>query len=127
MSYSDAYDGDSGIAIVALAGRFPGARDVESFWRNLVEGKETISRFGVTEMEPGSPADMEARTNPDYVRARGILEDVEMFDAGFFKVSPREAEVTDPQQRVFLETAWEALERAGYDPERFPGAIGVFA
>ena len=127
MSYSDAYDKDAGIAIVALAGRFPGARDVESFWKNLVEGKETISRFGEDEMEPGSPADMAARTSPDYVRARGILEGVEMFDAGFFKISPREAEVTDPQQRVFLETAWEALERAGYDPERFPGAIGVFA
>ena len=65
---------------------------------------------------------MEHRRDPDYVRARGILEDVDLFDAAFFGISPREAEVTDPQQRVFLETAWEALEDAGYDPETFDGA-----
>ena len=127
MPYTDAYDPDSGVAIIALAGRFPGARDVESFWRNLVEGRETISRFTDEQLDPSSPSDVAARKEPTYVRARGILEDVELFDAAFFNVSPREAEVTDPQQRVFLETAWEALERAGYDPEVFPGAIGVFA
>ncbi len=127
MSYSDAYDPEAGVAIIALAGRFPGARDVEALWRNLVEGKETISRFAEDELEPASPSDMAARSDPAYVRARGILDHVEMFDAAFFKISPREAEVTDPQQRVFLETAWEALERAGYDPEAFAGAIGVFA
>ncbi len=70
---------------------------------------------------------MEHRRDPDYVRARGILEDVDLFDADFFRMSPREADVTDPQQRVFLETAWEALERAGYDPETYDGAIGVYA
>jgi acyl transferase domain-containing protein/glutamate-1-semialdehyde aminotransferase len=127
MSYSDAYDPDSGVAIIALAGRFPGARDVESFWRNLIEGRETIGRFTDEQLDPSNPSDVAARKEPTYVRARGILEDVEMFDAAFFNVSPREAEVTDPQQRVFLETAWEALERAGYNPEVFPGAIGVFA
>ena len=127
MSYSDAYDPDSGVAIIALAGRFPGGRDVESFWRNLVEGRETISRFTDEQLDASSPSDVEARKDPAYVRARGVVEDAEMFDAAFFNVSPREAEVTDPQQRVFLETAWEALERAGYDPEVFPGAIGVFA
>ena len=61
------------------------------------------------------------------MRARGILDDVEMFDAAFFGINPSEAEVLDPQQRVFLETAWEALETAGYDPRSFAGAIGVFA
>jgi acyl transferase domain-containing protein/glutamate-1-semialdehyde aminotransferase len=127
MSYADAYDSDAGVAIVALAGRFPGARDVEGFWRNLVEGRETISRFSEDELEPARSSDMAARKEPTYVRARGILEDIEMFDAAFFKISPREAEVTDPQQRLFLETAWEALERAGYDPEVFAGTIGVFA
>jgi acyl transferase domain-containing protein/glutamate-1-semialdehyde aminotransferase len=127
MSYSDAYDHEAGVAIIALSGRFPGARDVETFWLNLVEGKETISRFAEGDLEPASLGDMAARSDPGYVRARGILDDVEMFDAAFFKISPREAEVTDPQQRAFLETAWEALERAGYDPEAFAGAIGVFA
>src|SRR5512143_465994 len=127
MSYGDSYDPDGGIAIVALAGRFPGARSVEDLWSNLVEGKETISRFSDAELEPSSPHDMEARSDPAYVRARGIVHDPDLFDAAFFKMSPREAEVTDPQQRVFLETAWEALERAGYDPETFQGSIGVFA
>ena len=127
MPYSDAYDKDAGIAIIAMAGRFPGARDVEAFWKNLIEGRETISRFEEGQLEPGSALDMAARSEPDYVRARGILDDVEMFDAGFFKISPREAEVTDPQQRLFLETAWEALERAGYDPETIAGVVGVYA
>ena len=127
MSYADAYEPLDGIAIVALAGRFPGARDVEEFWENLVAGRETISHFAEDELEPADPVDMASRRDPSYVRARGVLEDVEMFDAAHFKMSPREAEVTDPQQRVFLETAWEALERAGYDPETYDGSIGVFA
>ncbi|MBV9530747.1 MAG: non-ribosomal peptide synthetase, partial [Bradyrhizobium sp.] len=127
MSYSDSYDPDGGVAIIALAGRFPGARDVEGFWCNLLEGEETISRFTDEELDPASWSDIADRKDPAYVRARGILEDVEMFDAAFFNISPREAEVTDPQQRLFLESAWEALECAGYDPEVFPGAIGVFA
>ena len=85
-----------GIAIVAVAGRFPGARDVEEFWQNLVAGRETISHFSEDELEPADPVDMESRRDPNYVRARGILDDIELFDAGFFKMSPREAEVTDP-------------------------------
>jgi acyl transferase domain-containing protein/glutamate-1-semialdehyde aminotransferase len=127
MSYADAYEPLEGIAIVALAGRFPGARDVEEFWENLVAGKETISHFAEDELEPSDPVDMECRGDPTYVRARGILEGVELFDAAHFKMSPREAEVTDPQQRVFLETAWEVLERAGYNPETYTGSIGVYA
>ena len=127
MSYAGAYDPLDGVAIVAVAGRFPGARDVEEFWQNLVAGRETISHFSEDELEPADPVDMESRRDPDYVRARGILDDVELFDAAFFKMSPREAEVTDPQQRVFLEVAWEALERAGYDLETYDGSIGVYA
>jgi acyl transferase domain-containing protein len=127
MSYADNYEPAEGIAIVAVAGRFPGARTVDEFWQNLVAGRETIARFAEHELEPGSPAEMENRSDPAYVRARGILADVELFDAAFFRMSPREADVTDPQQRLFLETAWEALERAGYDPESYPGSIGVFA
>jgi acyl transferase domain-containing protein/glutamate-1-semialdehyde aminotransferase len=127
MSYADAYDPLDGVAIIAVAGRFPGARDVEEFWQNLVAGKETISHFSEDELEPADPVDMESRRDQSYVRARGIIDDVELFDAGFFKMSPREAEVTDPQQRVFLETASEALERAGYDSETYDGSIGVYA
>jgi len=127
MSYADAYDREEGIAIVGMAGRFPGARDVAQLWRNLLEARETISHFPPDELEPAPAEDMAARASPAYVRARGILDDIEMFDAGFFGINPKEAEVLDPQQRVFLETAWEALEDAGHDPQRFAGSIGVFA
>jgi acyl transferase domain-containing protein/glutamate-1-semialdehyde aminotransferase len=127
MSYSDAYDPDDGIAIIGLAGRFPGARDVDELWKNLVDGRETVSVFSDRELEPGNVEEMAARRQPDYVRARGIVSDAEMFDAGFFGITPNEAEVIDPQQRVFMETAWEALETAGHDPRTFAGPIGVFA
>lgn len=127
MPYSDAYDADEGIAIVGMAGRFPGARNVAQLWQNILDGRETIARFRPDELEPASADDMAARSSPHYVRARGILDEAEMFDAGFFGINPKEAEVLDPQQRVFLEIAWEALEDAGYDPRRFAAPIGVFA
>ncbi|MEQ1862555.1 MAG: aminotransferase class III-fold pyridoxal phosphate-dependent enzyme, partial [Chthoniobacteraceae bacterium] len=106
---------EEGIAIIGIAGRFPGAQNVREFWENLVAGRETISRL----------ADDPCR--PDYVPARGLIERPEWFDAGFFGLTPKEAEVIDPQQRVFLEEAWTALEDAGIDPTRPPGPIGVFA
>ena len=127
MSYSDAYDAGDGVAIIGLAGRFPGARDVDEFWSNLLEGRETISSFTDDELDPAGADEMAARRQPNYVRSRGILDDVELFDAGFFGINPSEAAILDPQQRVFLETAWEALERAGHDPRTFGGPIGVFA
>src|SRR5215203_3481983 len=117
MAYSDAYDPEEGIAIVGMAGRFPGARSVGQLWEVLLEARETISHFSPDELEAALAGDMAARSSPTYVRARGILDEVEMFDAGFFGINPREAEILDPQQRVFLETAWEALEDAGYDPQ----------
>ena len=110
-----------------MAGRFPGARTVAQLWRILLEGRETISHFSPEELEPVLGGDMAARSDHNYVPARGVLDEIEMFDAGFFGINPREAEVLDPQQRVFIETAWEALEDAGYDPQGFAGAIGVFA
>jgi len=113
------------VAIVGLAGRFPGARDPEEFWRNLVAGVESISRFSEAELEDAF--DETVRRAPNFVRARPILADVEQFDADFFGMYARDAELTDPQQRVFLECAWEALENAGCDPRRYRGAIGVFA
>jgi phthiocerol/phenolphthiocerol synthesis type-I polyketide synthase E len=112
-----------GIAIVGMAGKFPGAPNLAVYWENLRNGVESITHFSPQELEV--PAAISA--NPQYVRARGIMADVDLFDADFFAINPREAEYTDPQHRLLLETAWEALENAGYDTERFAGNIGVFA
>ena len=114
------------IAIVGMAGRFPGARDIESFWANLREGRESITFFSPEEMrESGVPADVVS--DPNYVGALGYLEDADKFDAGFFGYSARDAEIMDPQDRLLLQCAVETLERAGYDPDRYPGLIGVYA
>ncbi|MDT5268241.1 MAG: hypothetical protein QOH49_427, partial [Acidobacteriota bacterium] len=107
-------------------GRFPGARSVEEFWRNLRAGVESISFFTDEELlAAGVPPAL--LDDPNYVRAGGTLEGVESFDASFFNYTPREAEIMDPQQRFFLECAWESLENAGYDPETYEGFIGVYA
>lgn len=112
------------IAIVGMAGRFPGAADIEAFWRNLCDGRESIRTFGADELDPSIPASV--RDDPAYVRSRGTLEDVECFDAAFFGISPLEAQLTDPQHRHFLECAWHTLEHAGYVPGSFAGRIGVY-
>ena len=109
-----------GVAIIGMSGRFPGARDVEQLWRNLRAGVESIMFFEERFAE-GHSASAGHR-----VAAGGVLDEVAGWDAAFFGVSPREAEMMDPQHRLFLECAWEALEDAGYDPERYPGAIGVW-
>jgi phthiocerol/phenolphthiocerol synthesis type-I polyketide synthase E len=113
------------IAVIGKAGRFPGARDLADFWRNLREGVESISFFSAEELlaAGGDPAVL---ANPAYVPAYGALEGVELFDAELFGYSPREAEIMDPQQRVFLECAWAALDDAGYDPQRCRGAVGIY-
>ena len=116
--------GDS-VAIVGMAGRFPGADNIESLWQNLCRSVESISFFKPEELGPGIEPYL--RDDPDYVRARGILEGAEFFDAPFFGIGPLEASVMDPQQRVFLELAQHALENAGYDPSRYKGLIGVYA
>jgi phthiocerol/phenolphthiocerol synthesis type-I polyketide synthase E len=114
------------VAVVGMAGRFSKAADVEAFWRNIRDGVECISFFSDEELlEAGVTA--EEFGQPGYVRAKGVLEDAELFDAPFFGFSPREAEVMDPQIRNFLEVAWNALETAGYDPSTYDGSIGVFA
>ncbi|HYO51822.1 type I polyketide synthase [Archangium sp.] len=114
------------VAIVGMALRVPGARDPESFWKMLCEGVEPRTTFSDEELEAaGVPRSV--REQPGYVRAGFVLEDVAAFDAAFFGYSPKEAELLDPQHRLFLECAWEALERAGYDGARWPGAISVFA
>ncbi|HEU5382584.1 MAG TPA: SDR family NAD(P)-dependent oxidoreductase [Ktedonobacteraceae bacterium] len=117
--------GQQEIAIVGMAGRFPGARNIEQYWENLCNGVESISFFSEEELlEVG--IDPDQLRDPAYVKARPILDDVEQFDAAFFGYSPREAELMDPQHRLFLECAWEALECSGYDPQRYKGLIGVF-
>ena len=114
------------VAIIGMAGRFPGARDVEELWRNLCAGVESITRLTEDEIEPHTLGEL-PRDSPQFVPAASCLAGVELFDAEFFGYSPSEAEIIDPQQRLFLECAWEALEQAGYNPESCPGAVGVFA
>lgn len=126
QGYTGPASGAEEIAIIGMAGRFPGARNVEEFWRNLCEGRESLTTFTDEEMLATGVAP-ELLKDPAYVRSRGILENVEQFDASFFSYTPRDAEITDPQQRLFLECAWEALEDAGCDPARFKGVAGVYA
>ena len=114
------------IAIVGMAGRFPGARNVAEFWRNLSEGVEAIRPFSDAELLAAGVS-AEELAQPEYVKSGVVLEDLDMFDAGFFGFSPRDAAIMDPQHRVFLECAWEALEDAGHVPESFAGSIGVYA
>lgn len=113
------------IAIIAMAGRFPGADDVEAFWDNLCAGKESITVFPADQLDPWIP--VADRLDPAYVAARGVIDGVEYFDASFFGINPREAELMDPQHRIFLELCWECMERAGEVPEAATGPVGVFA
>ncbi|MDE0916111.1 MAG: polyketide synthase, partial [Planctomycetota bacterium] len=113
------------VAIIGMAGRFPGAENVDGLWANLRAGVESISVLTDEELLAAGedPRNLE---DPAYVRAASKLADIDKFDAGFFGMTPREAELTDPQQRLFLEHAWVSLESAGYDPDRCPGPVGVF-
>jgi acyl transferase domain-containing protein/thioesterase domain-containing protein len=126
MSDLKTSDSIDGIAVVGLAGRFPKSRNIGEFWQNLRDGVEMISFFTDEELAAlgVNPALLD---EPAFVKAKACLEGVELFDARFFGYSPREAEIMDPQQRFFLECAWEALENAGYDSEKYEGSIGVFA
>ncbi|MFE0152153.1 SDR family NAD(P)-dependent oxidoreductase [Nonomuraea sp. NPDC059007] len=118
--------GESDVAIIGMAGRFPGASDVGTFWRNISSGAESFTTFTDEELiESGvSPATFQ---QPNYVRIRPILEGIKGFDAAFFGYNPREATLADPQQRIFLECVWEVLESAGYAPTDGRGSVGVFA
>ena len=114
------------VAIVGMAARLPGATTLEGFWRNLIAGVGTISTFRPDELEHCQAAGDPANAG-SYVRARSVIEGEDLFDAAFFGIYPRQAELMDPQHRIFLECAWEALESAGYAPENFPGLIGLYA
>ncbi len=114
------------IAIVGMSGRFPGARDLRQFWSNLADGVESIRTLSDEELlAAGTPRDLLAR--PDYVKAASWIDGAEDFDANFFGYNARDAEILDPQQRLFMEHAWSALEDAGTSPQRYPGTIGVYA
>lgn len=115
-----------GIAIIGMAGRFPGAHDIDAFWANLKNGVESVSAFSADELVEAG-VDPALLRDPAYVKARALLDGADLFDAGFFGYTPHDAANMDPQQRVFLECAWEALEHAGYDSARYPGTIGLYA
>ncbi|MBS0198964.1 MAG: amino acid adenylation domain-containing protein [Proteobacteria bacterium] len=118
--------GSEPIAVIAMAGRFPGAANVEALWAMLREGGEGITRFDRSQLDPSIPESL--RNDPDYVPARGVIDGVEQFDAAFFGIGAPEAEVMDPQQRIALELAWECMERAGHAPgDEADGDVGVFA
>jgi acyl transferase domain-containing protein len=113
------------IAVIGMNGRFPGAGNIEEFWRNLRDGVESIVRFTDEEqIAAGVPPSV--LKLPNYVNAGTVLEQPDHFDAAFFGYSPREAEIMDPQQRLFLECAWQVLEIAGYDADKYGGRIGVY-
>jgi amino acid adenylation domain-containing protein len=114
------------IAVIGMSCRFPGAGNLDQFWSNLKNGIETISFFSEEELEEAG-VDHEELSHPDYVKAMGFLEGIKEFDAGFFDYAPVEAEVMDPQMRLFHEGTWEALEDAGYVPEAYDGLIGLYA
>ncbi|HLP58101.1 MAG TPA: polyketide synthase, partial [Candidatus Deferrimicrobium sp.] len=114
------------VAVIGMAGRFPGAQNIREFWHNLKNGIESIYFFSEKELEKaGVAADL--LKNPNYVNASGVLEHAEYFDAAFFGYTPREAELMNPQLRIFHECAWEALEDAGYNPWSFADPIGLYA
>lgn len=113
------------VAVIGMSLRFPGAESVEEFWSNLVNGVESVTRFTPQTLDPTLPAELVS--DPNYVPARGITKDAKGFDAAFFQMNPNVAKVTDPQQRNFLELSWNALEHAGYSPDKYNGLIGVFA
>ncbi|MEU2608415.1 type I polyketide synthase [Streptomyces albus] len=114
------------IAVIGMSCKLPGASDPDEYWRNLREGIESIRSHTVEELrERGVPEHL--LENPRYVRASAPLEGADRFDAAFFGYSPREAEVMDPQHRLFLECSYTALEEAGYDPARYDGMVGVYA
>lgn len=114
------------IAVIGMAGRFPGAADIDSFWENLKNGVESVSFFSENELiEAGiDPGIIE---NPNYVKAKVNLEEIQYFDSEFFNYTPKDAAIMDPQVRVFHECAWQALENSGYDPQSYPGLIGLYA
>jgi len=126
MSNIDAFDAQDEIAVIGLACRLPGANNPDEFWQNLCDGVESITFLSEQELRASGVA-LATLSDPHYVKAAAILEGIDLFDAAFFGFTPREAEIMDPQHRVFLECAWEALESAGYATDTYAGRVGVYA
>ncbi|CAG0933461.1 phthiocerol/phenolphthiocerol synthesis type-I polyketide synthase E [Thermoflexales bacterium] len=128
MVHLNNYEGDPSdhIAIIGMTGRFPGAKNLETFWQNLHDGVESIKFFTAAELA-GTNLDPALLNNPKYVGADGVIEDMDLFDAEFFGILPGEAELMDPQHRLFLECAWELMEQAGYDSESYEGRVAVYS
>ncbi len=114
-----------GVAIIGMAGRFPGAQDIAEYWRNLRDGVETIKSFTDDELKSAG-VDAARINHPNFIKAKGAIENGDQFDAAFFSFTPREAELMDPQHRVFMECVWTALENSGYNPDSYTGAIGLY-
>ena len=113
-------------AIVGMVCRLPGANNIEEFWHNLQAGVESIVDFSDEDLRAAGIGE-ELLSSPNYVKRGTVVANVDLFDARFFDISAREAELIDPQQRIFLECAWEALENAGYTAKSYSGKIGVYA
>lgn len=114
------------IAIVGMAGRFPGAADLDEYWSNVRAGRVTVSQFTRSELiAAGVPASQ--LDSPAYVPVRGVLAEPELFDSAFFGIPPREADIMDPQHRLLLQTAWATLESGGLATNHPAGRVGVFA
>lgn len=114
------------VAVVGMAGRFPGARSISEFWRLIRDGRDATQVLSDEQLAAAGVPE-EERRDPRYVPVWAGIEGVDLFDAAFFGYSPRDAELIDPQQRILLECSWEALEDAAFDPGQFPGEIGVYA
>ena len=117
---------DRGIAVIGIAGRFPQADDVDAFWKNLEQGRESVRRID-PEVVAASGFDPALTRKPNYVNVAGRLDAIDMFDPAFFSMSQREAELREPQHRLLLETCYQALQNAGYVPGRYAGAISLYA
>ncbi|MBM4254542.1 MAG: acyltransferase domain-containing protein [Deltaproteobacteria bacterium] len=125
MSHEEPRVEQDAIAIIGMAARMPGAANLDAFWRNLRDGVESISHFSEEELLE-SGLDLATIRQPNFIPAKGIMADVEQFDASFFGIAPREAEIMDPQHRLLMECAWEVMEHAGYDSESYAGRIAVY-
>src|SRR5581483_5048417 len=126
MNSTNMPDTQNQIAVIGMACRLPGANDADEFWQNLCDGVESISFLSEQELRSAGVAPA-LLNDPHYVRAMAVLEGADLFDASFFGFTPREAEIMDPQHRLFLECAWETLENAGYATEQYRGRVGLYA
>lgn len=124
---SEGFNGEEfEVAIIGMAGRFPKAKNIEEYWNNLMGGKECITFFSEEELREAGVDELTLHDS-SYVKARPYMEDIEYFDAEFFKINSREAAIMDPQHRLFMQAAWESFEDAGYIPANYDGKIGIFA